>query len=274
MVCTQFYIRNFFKIKYPYFDLESYKKFNKTIIFNNDEEYIYNWYNKDKNNKQILSCEKMFYELYPEFKIKIYNFFNENKDIYYFYQYKYKYNLIYSIETFKSNYPDFNYDFYKTYTNLNDLNEEDVIFHYLTSNMNNNLQSTIKNIEKNINIKIYRHLNIDLKHMSDRDLLNNFLNNYNKEERIYSIKSFYNKYPEYEFNENNKYYMYEKDIYDRFNEEEDKIIYLMTEGITKYNLNKNNLIGRQYVNSVYDVLLDMDNNERNKNLPFVYPEQT
>ena len=253
-----------FKNKYPYFDLECYKKFNKTIIFNNDDEYIYNWYNKDKNNKQILCSEKMFYELYPEFKIKIYNFFNENKDIFYFYHYKYKYNLIYSVETFKANYPDFNYNFYKTYSNLNDLNEEDVIFHYLTSNMNNNLQSTIKNIEKNINIKIYRHLNIDLKHMSDRDLLNNFLNNYNKEHRIYSIKSFYNKYPEYEFNENNKYYMYEKDIYDRFNEEEDKIIYLMTEGISKYNLNKNNLVGRQYVNSVYDVLLDM---EENKNIP-------
>ena len=79
----------------------------------------------DKNNKQILFCEKMFYELYPEFKIKIYNFFNENKDIYYFYHYKYKYNLIYSIQTFKANYPDFNYDFYKTYSNLNDLNEEE-----------------------------------------------------------------------------------------------------------------------------------------------------
>ena len=251
-----------FKIKYPYFNLECYKKFNKNIIFNSDNEYIYNWYIKDKNNKNILCSMEMFYELYPDFKLKIYNFFNENKDVYYFYEYKYKYNLIHSIDTFKNNYPDFNYIFYKNYNKLDNLNEEEIIFHYLTSN--NNFQSTIKNIEKNINIKIYRNLNIDIKHLSDRDLLNNFLNNYNKEERVYSIKSFYNKYPQYEFNEKNKYYMYEKDIYDRFVEEEDKIIYLMTEGISKYNLNNNNLIGRQYVNSVYDVLLDMEEEKSKK----------
>jgi hypothetical protein len=118
-----------FKKKYPLFNIDFYKNFNKIILSNYDEnenenEYIYNWYTKDKNNDNILYCDEMFYKLYPEFNLNIFNFFNEKKDIFYFYNLKDKSKIIYSIESFKNNSSDFNYNFYKDFFNLNNLTDE------------------------------------------------------------------------------------------------------------------------------------------------------
>jgi hypothetical protein len=180
-----------------------------------------------------------------------------------------------------NNYPTFDKDIYLCLNDLNIYNEYELIIHWHSIGKNINLISNdsfmfddsinelLKNkLYKNFNIKIYKSLNKDLEKLSNRELIIHWYNIGRYEGRIYSIESFYNIYPNYNFNIESEKYNF--NIYSEVNNdinEEDKIIYWMNEGIYKYNMKKNkNIIGRQNVNNIYEVLIDLSKNLHNTEL--------
>ncbi len=92
-------------------------------------------------------------------------------------------------------------------------------------------------IENNFSYKLYRNLNKDIEYKNDVDLFIHWYNIGIKEDRIYSVETFNQKY---------------KDLINLDNEE--KIINWMLNDIY---INKNNLIGREIVNNIYEVLIDL-----------------
>ena len=278
-----------FYTKYKKFDIHLYKEilyYRNNISFKTDNEYIYYWYNNDKN-KYYTDYLNDFYKLYSDFNINIYKCFNKNilyKNyneiilLYDFYN-KIKNNninlskIIYSKKTFYLYYKKFNINYYILLNNLQNYSEEEVIIHfytiglklnlkYMNNNENNNNENNNENNNNDNNnnyddifdLNIYKKLNKDIDKLSDKELVNHYLHFAKIEDRIYSKYSFYQKYPE--FNSNN----YMKNTRINFLKEDEKIIYYMTKGIYDYlhNINKD-IIGRNIVNNIYEVLIDLTN---------------
>ena len=143
--------------------------------------------------------------------------------------------------------PSFNLKIYKILNHLNNYNDNEIILHFMNIGLPLNKPynlSMVNDENFNFNIKIYRELNVDLKKMNDNELFFHWYNNQNNN-RIYSIKSFFQKYP------------YLKDILE-YNET--SIIKWMTKDI--YNNNGDIYVGRRIVNDIYEVLLDLEEKKK------------
>ena len=140
-------IKDFYD-KYPNFDILFYKDIvyiEKKLIFNNDENYIYDWYN---NNLDNYYENTFFYKKYPNFNLNIYKYFNKtiiknynNKCILYDFDYNknYELDIIYSIELFYKKYPNFNKTIYQALNNLEKYNEDELIIHFHSIGLKLNL---------------------------------------------------------------------------------------------------------------------------------------
>jgi len=268
-------IKDFYN-KYKNFDINIYKsllniKYN--IFFKNDYEYIYHWYTNNKN-KYYDDYLNDFYNLYDDFDINIYKYFNKisnNNNINILFDFENKINndqsIIYSKLSFYKKFSDFNKNIYISYNNLNNYTEDELIIHFhnigLKENLIYNESYNNINIKNNFNIKIYKNLNKDIEKLNEKELIVHYFKNASKEGRIYSVESFYNVYPDYNFNIKSKKYNFHLFI-DNNNlnkiSEEEKIIYFMNIGIYNYLKKKNkNIVGRDIVNNIYEVLIDLKN---------------
>jgi glycosyltransferase involved in cell wall biosynthesis len=274
-------IKDFYN-RFNKFNINIYKsllKIKYNIEFENEDDYIYYWYNNHKN-QYYDDYLTNFYNSYPDFNINIYKNFNNistnnNIDIIFEFENKIKNNknIIYSKSSFYSSYPDFNKDSYLSYNKLDNYSEDELIVHFHTIGLKEKLiYNENYNIKNNFSVKIYKNLNKDLEKLSEKELVVHYLKNTNKEDRIYSVESFYSKYPEYNFDIKSKKYNFNLFI-DNINHhkisEEDKIIYFMNFGIYNYLKNKNKnktIIGRDIVNNIYEVLIDLKNNHHKTRL--------
>ena len=239
---------NDFYQKYPLFNLNFYKnicyiKYN--ITFDNDNKYIYYWYNNDINNYYNISN---FYKKYSSFNLSIYKYFNrdliknlDNKSILYYFDLNKNDNTIYSSEQFYKKYSNFNKDIYKIFNNLENYTDEELIIHYDSIGKPLNLihnQNTINNLD--FNLILYKNLNKDLINLNDTELIIHWFKCGRYQNRIYSKYTFDQTYPNLNF------------------ETDHKIIHWMNIGIYE-ELRKKNIIGRDIVNNIYEVLIDLSN---------------
>jgi glycosyltransferase involved in cell wall biosynthesis len=229
------------------------------ILFNNINEYIYYLH----FNKEYLNIDNYinhFKQKYPTFNSKIYKYFNDVNDVNdvnnvndvndvnFMLNFDInKPNIIYSIESFYNYYNNFDMDIFKIFNNLsNDFSIEDLIIYFYemyNDKLIYNVESAIKNLF-NFNILIYKELNKDLSHLSnDKDLIIHWYKIGKYENRIYSKETFYKFYPNLDFSNNNN--------------EINKIINWMKNDIY-IELKKENIVGRNTVNYIYEVLLDFE----------------
>lgn len=266
-IIPKIYSIKIFNIKYPNFNLEEYK-----IIYNITSDNIFeiiNNYYLNINKENIYISLDDFYNKNNNFDLFIYKynlnkinikydkdieyiaFINNNNNLKIINDEKILMNLynstgiLYASEVY-DNYQDFDINIYTLLNNqLKNYSEEDILIHFITNGLKNNLPYNISMINEDntgLNLELYKNLNIDLKELSDIELIYHWLNNKDKEERIYSKKIFFEKYSKY------------KDI---IKNDEKSIINWMKKDI--YNNNKNGYLGREEVNNIYEVLIDLDN---------------
>ena len=289
---NQIYSEKIFYLKYPTFNIEEYKKFNKNhrknvlldyylkndidkekiiisiehfyqkkkefnlnfykrmllkdnIIFDKDEDYIYDWYHKNISTSFKID-NQTFYTKYPKFNINIYKIFNKDlvelfDDEYILYDFYYNntYELIiYSIESFYNFYKEFDLEIYRLLNSLEEFDEEYIIIHFYNVGLPSKLIYNLSMIDNDdFSLEIYRSLNKDLKMLSDKDLTIHWYKKGKYQNRIYSIKTFSEMYPEIFFYS------------------EEQIIHWMNEGIYQ----DTNIVGRSKVTNIYEVLIDLDN---------------
>jgi glycosyltransferase involved in cell wall biosynthesis len=280
-----FFSEKIFNIKYPLFNIEEYKliyeKDGKNINIINDYN---NLYNLSKNKNYIYISINDFYLKNPSFDIKLYKYHLKINNITFYTDIEYikyfvKNNYINYKELYKNinmeifncfNVPflddvykildNFNKDVYRLINKLDDYSEEELVLHYHKIGIHNNLVCNLSMLDNYIDfsIKIYRELNKDLCNLNDNQLFNKWYydNNNNNNDRICSITSFQNKYPEY-----TNLFLFEIS--------ENGIINWMNNDIYKYIkeiYNDNTIIGRKIVNNIYEVLIDLNNKKSKESL--------
>ena len=230
------------------------------LLYDSDIYTFYNLNSEDKLNK-IYSLESFFYN-YPDFSVNIYKKFNNIKDeedeiivISNFLNNKSKNNIIYSINTFKNNNPDFDLDIYKFSNNLNNnYSDEELILQWFDDKNKNievfSINTFLLNF-KDFNLNLYKSLNYQLKNYSEKELIIYWLkdsNSFNKENKVFSIKSFYDIYPYYKLDLSNSL-------------DSNKIITYFKYDV--YKKRNNGLIGRKYVSNINEVLVDLEQSKPN-----------
>ena len=119
--------------------------------------------------------------------------------------YHFYHNIPYisTLEDYHSKYPDFDIEFYKNYYELDFYTEIELVIHwetigkykYYVKNIAEFIQTMEQNnIQKTLNLYIYKHLNLDLFHYTDNQLIYYWLKNHKKENRIYNIELFKKRY--------------------------------------------------------------------------------
>ena len=268
---------NQFYNKYNNYNINIYKSLlnlKYKLYFKNDNEYIYHYYNNKNYYEDYNNYLEKFSNKYPDFNINLYKYFNNIKSndfISIIFEFEYQINIdstiIYSINSFYKKYQNFKKQIYESYNDLNNYNEEELILHFHIIGLKENLiyNDNFKelNIKNNFNTKIYKNLNKDLEKLNEKELMTYFYKNKDKDDRIYSIESFYNKYSSYDFSIKSRKYNFnlfsDNDNLNKLSEE-DKIIYFMNVGIYKYLKKQNkNIVGRNVVNNIYEVLIDLKN---------------
>jgi len=222
---------NDFYLKNPNFNLKLYKYHLEisNIIFNSDIEYIRYFIKYNDIN---------FYDLYKDINIDIFNCFN-----------------VPFLDDFYKKYTNFNKDIYRLINKLDTYTDEELVLHYYNIGIQNNLVCNLSMLtDIDFNINIYRELNKDLCDLTDYQLFCKWYNEEDKSDRIYSIDSFKQKYPQYL----NLFELSEKNIIDWMN----KDIYINIKNI----YNDNTIIGRKIVNDIYEVLIDLYNINSKENL--------
>jgi glycosyltransferase involved in cell wall biosynthesis len=129
--------------------------------------------------------------------------------------------------------------------------EDQIIIHFLNSDKKIYNIRVFLETYPNFSINIYKQLNKDLENISDNELIIHWYKKGIHQNRIYSIESFYNIYPELKS-------MYDNEL--NINEQENNIITWMNKDIYKYIGNKfetQKIIGRNIVNNIYEVLIDL-----------------
>jgi glycosyltransferase involved in cell wall biosynthesis len=246
---------------YPLFVLEEFKIFNKELIlnFNGIIYEILNFYHNYPNKHELIISVQDFYSKYLDFNINIYKSFinninlNSEKELILNFINNPKENIIYSNKTFYDKYQDFNLEFYKLFSGTLDKvdKEEQLLIHFLNSDKKIYNIRVFLETYPNFSINIYKQLNKDLENISDNELIIHWYKKGIHQNRIYSIESFYNIYPELKS-------MYDNEL--NINEQENNIITWMNKDIYKYIENKfetQKMIGRNIVNNIYEVLIDL-----------------
>ena len=257
-------IQDFYN-KYPNFNIDIYKLFNKDIFFPTNEEYIYYWYHNHIHNKNIIYCSKIFYEKYPDFNYEIFTLFHKNelKDVYdsnndikilSYFDFNFSDIFIYSIKSYNKLYPFIRIEKYKNkYFNDKNISDIECIIHIYDNIILGDTANEVKNrVLSKMNINIYRNLNYENVNLTDNELIEKWLliDSYDYNGKIFNKESFYEIYPKYEFFKTIEDSSEENKILSSLNEE-DKIVYMMKDGIYKYKHE------RKIVNTISEVLIDL-----------------
>ena len=203
----------------------------------------------------------MFYEKYPDFKYEIFILFHKDdlKDIQDSDDYQIKIlsyfdsnfsnRFIYSIKSYNELYPFLRIEKYKNkYFKDKNISDMECIIHiYNNLILGDTIDEIKKRVLDKININIYRNLNYENINLTDNELIEKWLlidsNNYHN--KIFNKESFYKAYPEYEF-----FKTIDNSV--GYENEEDKIVYMMKGGIYKYQSE------RRIVNNISEVLIDLE----------------
>lgn len=197
---------------YPSFHLSYFQDFYFYIQFSSPRECLKYYY---QNHDQLFGNQEEFLLKNPNFEVNLFLFFQHNfmrshpefsiiKSISYHLYHHIQY--ISTLEEYHSKYPDFDIEFYKNYYELDFYTEIELIIHwetigkykYYVKNIAEYIQTMEQNnIQKTLNLYIYKHLNLDLFHYNENQLIYYWLKNHKKENRIYNIELFKKRYQKY-----------------------------------------------------------------------------
>lgn len=193
------YYKLFYK-KYSNFNIHIYKKFNKNIIYENNDKNILLSYDQLKDKINIISNINDFYNMYPDFDIffykLIYHFYVDNELEYLIHYHQSTNKDIYDINSYlkKNNIDiDFMKIFYKDFYFMENIN----IILIINNELNNYIVSDLDFSEKYIdfNLSIYKNMNKYI--LFDNDILYKsywYHNDMKNNDIIYSIIQFKNIY--------------------------------------------------------------------------------
>ena len=283
-----------FNNKFINFNLDKYKIYlekNKNNIILPDSEYKYYWYINDSSkqyNNYPVDIDKINPMKDFDFDINIYNYFNsaqETKSP----ESSQKTPIIYSKKLFYELYNNFDKDIYylfnfaqETMSNserasvMKEYTEEDIIIHFHSIGLSNNLIYNANMINEDnygFNLKIYKELNKDLEKLTDIELIIHWFKFGRYQNRIYSTNTFFDIYDltletDIEGVQQGKSEILQlaspesNQITINLNQPHmtDSIIKWMNHDIYNYLQKKDkNIIGRDVVNNIYEVLIDLSN---------------
>jgi hypothetical protein len=213
----------------------------------------------------------MFYEKYPDFNYDIFTIFhkndlkdicnnNNNLEILSYFDFNFSNKFIYSIKSYNELYLFLRIEKYKDkYFKYNNISDVECIIHIYNNIILGDTVDEIKNrVLSKININIYRNLNYENVNLTDNELIEKWLlidsDNNDNNRKIFNKESFYEVYPEYEFFKTIKNITENKEGNKDLSllNEEEKIVYMMKDGIYKYKHE------RKIVNTISEVLIDLD----------------
>ena len=194
---------------FPFFDISFFQDFYFYLQFTSPNEYLKYYY---QNHDRLFSNKEEFLLKNPNFEVNLFLFFQHNfiqthpefsimKSISYHLYHHISY--ISTLEEYQSKYPDFDIEFYKNYYELDFYTEIELVMHWETIGKYKYYVKNIaefihtmeqNNIQKTLNLYIYKHLNLDLFHYTDNQLIYYWLKNHKKENRIYNIELFKERY--------------------------------------------------------------------------------
>ena len=191
--------KNYFKNRYKNFNIIIYKFLNNDL-FNMNEIQLYKHYHnfgKNENRKYMLED---FYNLYPLFDKNIYLKFknNKNNDFLdeikiiedYLINKKKNINTLSCLSDFYKIYPDFNIKLYKFFKDS-----------FSKRFVNKIIKKAIENILGNIMVNITNNNMFNKNEEEYINLIYNFYNLQNKNNIIYSLKTFYIYFPNFNYEE-------------------------------------------------------------------------
>ena len=176
-----------------------YREFNPELSDMSKNELInYFHYNAKKEIK--IFNEETFYYFYPDFDYLLYGSINKDLTGYSKFKLQKHYHLhgknesrIHSKKKFYECYPNFVLE-------NNDLNNSVEEYEILSNYHNNNIKLSKKNNNNNyMDINYYREFNPDLKGYRDDYLRKYFLRYGDKEKKIYNEETFYEFYPDFDY---------------------------------------------------------------------------
>jgi glycosyltransferase involved in cell wall biosynthesis len=251
----------FMKKLYNIFTYSNEIEIVKTIIKNNNLEYIYS--------------EKDFYRIYNEFNLKIYKAFNYNlefeEDIKYI---NHWFNIgkdsfeISSINQFYEKYDNFNIELYKYIYNIsNNISEDTIIIEWYNRIDKEKLIYSTENFINTIddfNYNLFKKHNIIIKNKKNNEIIDFYIKNIKNINIIYSEKLFYIKYPFFNLNE---YLKFNKHIISNINlkiineyytlKDKDNIIISIKDFYSKYPSFKIEIY-KNFLNNCDNIFLDND----------------
>jgi len=262
-----------FYTKYSSFNLVECKNIlnKRKIIFSTDNEYIYYWFN-NQNSTNLDYIINEFKTQNKDFDIDIYKLSNRIENtlgdydiILDFINIKDKStDLIYSIKSFYNVNTYFDKDIYSIFNNVEEYDEKTLICDFLQKYNNSSLEliydtNTFLKKYTYFNLRLYKELNRDLSIMNDKELIIHWYKEGLKQNRIYSSELFYKIYPSLDFNINSPTYNFYNLNEVEYNMDEiQKILYWMNKGIYDYLKKSKDIVGRDNVNNIYEVLIDLE----------------
>ena len=248
---------NSFSKKFPDFNLQIYKKFNKDIILKNDIKYKSYWYNNHKNINNIIYSLNTIINKFPDFNSDLFKkLYIENNNI----NEKLLDNLIlndknivYSYDTFVKNIDDFNFDLFKKHNHYcKKMDKDEIIDFYLKNISKINYIYSIKFFS--IKYPLFNILDFKFFNSKYQDDSNNIFNNFNtlkdKDSLIISTKDFYNKSKDFNINIYKSLLNIKYNVY--FKSDDEYIYHWYSNNKDKYH--------DDYLNDFYNLYPDFDIN--------------
>ncbi len=205
--------------KYPEFDVQLYRELYYDLKPYNDIE-LFGHYHKHGYEENRISTFKQFYEKYPEFDVQLYKAlyddfkpYNDIELFGHYHKHGYEENRISTFKQFYTVYPDFNITLYKDFNNdLKPYKDIELFGHYHKHGCKENRvyskDSFLSYISTSIdtlylkfpyfNDKIFKTFQTKYNDCSEIELIYNFYF-LDKSTIIYSLKTFYNNYPDFDY---------------------------------------------------------------------------
>ena len=194
---------------YQSFQLSFFQDFYFYLQFSSSIEYLKYYH---QNHNQLFGSQEEFLLKNSDFEVNLFLFFQHDfiqshldfsiiKSISYHQYHQIPY--ISTIKKYHSLYPGIDIEFYKNYYELKYYTDTELIIHwetigkhkYYVKNSTEFIQTMEQNnIHKALNLYIYKHLNLDLFHYTENQLIYHWLKNHKKENRIYNIELFKERY--------------------------------------------------------------------------------
>ena len=203
------YSYNKFYEKYSNFSLELYTKLHDDLKSFTDIQIFGHFHNYGCREDRIYSYNK-FYEKYPDFSLELYRELNNDLKSFtdiqifgHFHKYGCGEDRIYSYNKFYERYPDFSIKIYKDFNyDLKAYNENKLLSHYHNNGKYENRISSINTfylVYCHFNDKFFKTFQRHYNECSEIEMIYNFCAS-DKSTIIYSLKTFYNHYPDFDYN--------------------------------------------------------------------------